>query len=527
MAELKPYDPNKPKISINKDGWLNRMVEAGIPLSRALKYFHENPDGQATKFISLAAEDLVPFYSNIINNGDATDYVTEAIMLGMPVPGPKSSKKVMTPKGERTYYVNQRIPELDVERNQKLDRLFNETNDINWRESDYSPWFGDEYQREVGDTWGGSKDYQEGRDRSNRYESNSIDPDDFNSLMDELEAEGAIEAADDYKFDVNSQEYADAKQTKADLDKIYSEMNDDTALLTNEKHINDQLESRARDEYWKKRDEIADKYINPDWKGTKYLYDDAKRLTPEQFDVEKYRKYLTEEEINKLKETIPEIEKKRNIWPEMADKRLAEINSTLEKGYEELPKPTGVQAFPNYEAMSRYRAEIDALPKELEYTKAEPRPASDVFDFVSNDPELMSIDREYNGAYPNLHDNYYTYQPETAYRPAADLVNASIERYTEPYRMTMRDFDQMTNLVNDLRDPELYNKNWANNLKQEINDLKETELLTAADKERMKETVDYYAEKIQNEPDPDRRKTLLSFFKNDLDAAGLMYDGIE
>lgn len=524
MAELKPYDPNKPKISINKEGWLNRMVEAGIPLSRALKYFHDNPDGQATKFISLAAEDLVPFYSNIINNGDATDYVTEAIMLGMPVPGPKSSKKVMTPKGERTYYVNQRIPELDIERNQKLDRLFNETNDINWRETDYSPWYGDEYQREVGDTWEGSNAYQEGNER---YRSNSIDPDDFNNLMDELEAEGAIEAADDYKFDVNSQEYADAKQTAADLDKMYSEMNDDTALLTNEDRVNSALESRARDEFWKKRDEIADKYINPDWKGTKNLYDDAKRVVPEQFDVEKYRKNLTDEEINKLKESLSKVKEMREIWPEEADKKMAELNATIEKGYTELPKPMAVRAFPNYDAMTRYRAEIDALPKNLEYTKAEPRPASDVFDFVSNDPELMTGDKEMYGSYPRLHDNTYFYKPETAYRPAADLVNASISRYTEPYRITMRDFDQMTNLVNDLRDPNLYNKNWSTKLKQEISDLKENELLTAQDKERMKETVDYYAEQIQNEPDPDRRKTLLSFFKNDLDAAGLMYDGIE
>lgn len=524
MAELKPYDPNKPKIGINKEGWLDRMVEAGIPLSRALKYFHENPDGQATKFISLAAEDLVPFYSNIINNGDATDYVTEAIMLGMPMPGPKSSKKVMTPKGERTYYVNQRIPELDVERNQNLDRLLKETNDINWRESE-SPWYGDNYQREVGDTWEGSEAYQQkGNDR---YQSNSIDPDDFNNLMDEFEAEGAIDAADDYKFDVNSQEYADAKRTAAELDKIYSEMNDDTALLTNEEKINRDLESRARDEYWKKREEIADKYINPDWKGTKYLYDYAKNVTPEQFDVEKYRKYLTDEEINVLKKSLPEMEKKREVWPEVADEAIAKTNATIEKGYTELPKPMTVQAFPNYEAMSRYRAEIDALPKNIEYTEANPRTASDVFDFVANDPELMADDMKMHGQYPKLHDNIYIYKPETAYRPAEDLVNASISRYTEPYRITMRDFDQMTNLVNDLRDPTLYNKNWSSKLKQEISDLKENELLTAEDKERMKETVDYYAEKIQNEPDPDRRKALLSFFKNDLDVAGLMYDGIE
>lgn len=86
MAELKPYDPNKPKISINKEGWLDRMVEAGIPLSRALKYFHENPDGQATKFISLAAEDLVPFYGNYRNGGDLGDYVTEAVLMAAPMP---------------------------------------------------------------------------------------------------------------------------------------------------------------------------------------------------------------------------------------------------------------------------------------------------------------------------------------------------------------------------------------------------------------------------------------------------------
>lgn len=525
MAEIKPYDPNKPKISINKEGWLNRLVEAGIPLSRALKYFHENPDGQATKFISLAAEDLVPFYSNIINNGDATDYVTEAIMLGMPMPGPKTSKKVMTPKGEKTYYVNQRIPELDVERNQNLDRLLKETGDINWRGSDFNSWYGDDYVPEVGDTWGGSKDYyQEGGDR--RYETRSIDPDDFNSMMDEMEAEGVIDAADDYKFDVNDKEYADAKQTKADLDKIYSEMNDDTALLTNEKRINDDLENRARDEYWKKRDEIADKYINPDWKGTKYLYDDAKKVTPEQFDVEKYRKYLTDEEINTLKKSLPEIERLSEAAPVLFGDKVAKTKAAIEKGYSELPKPMAVKAFPNYEAMSRYRAEMDALPK-FEYTEATPRTASDVFDFVANDPNLMTGDKEMYGHYPNLHDINYIYEPETAYRPAKDLVNASIGRYTEPYRITMRDFDQMTNLVNDLRDPNLYNKNWSSKLKQEINELKENDLLTAQDKERMKETVDYYAEQIQNEPDPDRRKYLLSLFRSEIDAAGLIYDGIE
>ena len=425
MAGLKPYDPNKSKISINIEGWLDRMAKAGIPLTRALKYFRDNPEGNALKTVKLAAEDMEPtgFYYTYMNDGDVLDYVTEAIMLGMPMSGPKAQKKVMTPKGEKTYYVNQGIPELDVERNQKLKRLFDETDKINYRKSD-SPWYYDEYEIKVGDTPEGSDAYQEGSTyqtnsidqdvSNNRYKSKAIDPDDFNKHMDEYESMGIINAADDYKFDVNSQEYAKAKQTAADLDKIYSEMNDDTALLTNEEKINKNLEGR-------------------------------------------------------------------------------EFQNNL-----------------NYE-----------------YTRPIPKTASDVFDFVANDPELIDGAKEMYGQYPSIHDNIYTYSPETVYmRPAEDLVNASISKYTEPYRITMRDFDQMTNLVNDLRDPKDYYKNWPTKLKQEISNLKENELLTAQDKERMKEAVDYYTEQLQNEPDPERRKTLLSFLKNELDANGLIYDGI-
>ena len=83
---MEPYKPNEPKISIDKGDWLDRMAEAGIPFTHALKYFRDNPEGQATKSISLAAEDLVPFYSNIINNGDAEDYVKEAVLMAMPMP---------------------------------------------------------------------------------------------------------------------------------------------------------------------------------------------------------------------------------------------------------------------------------------------------------------------------------------------------------------------------------------------------------------------------------------------------------
>lgn len=88
MAELKPYDPNKPKISINKEGWLDRIIEDGIPLTRALKYFRDNPEGNALKTVKLIAEDMEPtgFYSTYMNDGDALDYAKEAVLMAMPMP---------------------------------------------------------------------------------------------------------------------------------------------------------------------------------------------------------------------------------------------------------------------------------------------------------------------------------------------------------------------------------------------------------------------------------------------------------
>lgn len=45
---MEPYKPNKPFISMKLDGsLLDRMVEAGIPFSRALQYFRDNPEGSA------------------------------------------------------------------------------------------------------------------------------------------------------------------------------------------------------------------------------------------------------------------------------------------------------------------------------------------------------------------------------------------------------------------------------------------------------------------------------------------------
>ena len=98
MAGLKPYVPNKPTISIDKGDWLDRMVEAGIPLTRALKYFRDNPEGKALKTVKLTAEDVEPtgFYSTYMNDGDALDYVTEAALMFSPVKGHRMKVRTMS-----------------------------------------------------------------------------------------------------------------------------------------------------------------------------------------------------------------------------------------------------------------------------------------------------------------------------------------------------------------------------------------------------------------------------------------------
>ena len=87
MSELKPYKPNEPFISMKLDGsLLDRLDEAGIPLTRALQYFRDNPEGSAMETASLAAEDRIPFYGSYRNGGDWSDYVKEAVLMAMPIP---------------------------------------------------------------------------------------------------------------------------------------------------------------------------------------------------------------------------------------------------------------------------------------------------------------------------------------------------------------------------------------------------------------------------------------------------------
>ena len=84
---MEPYKPNEPFIKLKLNGsLLDRMVEAGIPLSRALQYFRDNPEGSALETLKTAAEDVIPFYGNYRNGGDWSDYAKEAVLMATPMP---------------------------------------------------------------------------------------------------------------------------------------------------------------------------------------------------------------------------------------------------------------------------------------------------------------------------------------------------------------------------------------------------------------------------------------------------------
>lgn len=90
---MEPYREDRPFIRIDTEtSLLDRLLNAGIPLTRALKYFRDNPEGSALETLKLAAEDVVPFYGNYRNGGDIGDYAKEAVMLGVPMPYTKFPK---------------------------------------------------------------------------------------------------------------------------------------------------------------------------------------------------------------------------------------------------------------------------------------------------------------------------------------------------------------------------------------------------------------------------------------------------
>jgi len=94
MAELKPYDPSKPWFSVNlptKEELIAATLGL-IPGYRALKNFHDNPEGPISETLDLAAEDFVPLYGSLIKpviNGDDIDTeqaLKEAAIFGIPMP---------------------------------------------------------------------------------------------------------------------------------------------------------------------------------------------------------------------------------------------------------------------------------------------------------------------------------------------------------------------------------------------------------------------------------------------------------
>lgn len=118
---MEPYKPNEPFIKLKLDGsLLDRMVEMGIPLTRAIQYFRDNPEGSALETLKLAAEDVVPFYGNYRNNGDISDYAKEAAMLAMPVRG---NLRAITGRDGKVRYVADEIVKADPVKTAEFDRV--------------------------------------------------------------------------------------------------------------------------------------------------------------------------------------------------------------------------------------------------------------------------------------------------------------------------------------------------------------------------------------------------------------------
>jgi hypothetical protein len=82
---FEPYDPNKPLFTWKPD-WsrTKEYLKSIIPGANAVDFYANNPDAPISETLSLLAEDFVPFYGNIKNNGDASDFITEAALLAMP-----------------------------------------------------------------------------------------------------------------------------------------------------------------------------------------------------------------------------------------------------------------------------------------------------------------------------------------------------------------------------------------------------------------------------------------------------------
>lgn len=96
-----------------------RLIESGVPFARALANYMDT-DGDALETLKLAAEDAFPFVSNFRNNGTAKDYITEAVLLGVPMHGAKTPVKL---KNGKTILVNNQVPTKDVAKQKAFDEV--------------------------------------------------------------------------------------------------------------------------------------------------------------------------------------------------------------------------------------------------------------------------------------------------------------------------------------------------------------------------------------------------------------------
>lgn len=97
---MEPYNPNRPTVSWkeapkDKSELLDRLQEAGVPFTAALKYFYDNPEGPASETLNMATDETVPFKWQL-RTGNATpaSLAEEAVMLAMPVKGGRKKVNV-------------------------------------------------------------------------------------------------------------------------------------------------------------------------------------------------------------------------------------------------------------------------------------------------------------------------------------------------------------------------------------------------------------------------------------------------
>lgn len=112
---MEPYNPNRPTVSWkeapkDKSELLDRLQEAGVPFTAALKYFYDNPEGPASETLNIATDETVPFKWQL-RTGNATpaSLAEEAVLLAAPVPKKRGWVQV---DNEATKAFNNKLREM-------------------------------------------------------------------------------------------------------------------------------------------------------------------------------------------------------------------------------------------------------------------------------------------------------------------------------------------------------------------------------------------------------------------------------